>query len=178
MNIFFLSYSPDQCAKWMVDKHVVKMILESAQLLCTAHRVLDGNKFVDTTGKRKKTVYILEDQVKEIVLYSATHINHPSAVWVRESSYNYIWLYDHFCSLLDEYRHRYGKIHSCEKFKTILNQIPKNIPNQFQLTPVRCAMDKKFIISDDPIINYRNYYKKGKPHLFSWKNREKPPWIY
>lgn len=183
MNIFFISYSPEQAAKWMVDKHVVKMILESAQLLSTAHRVLDGTKYVDTTGKRKKTVYLFDDldvvsyHVKEALIYQATHINHPSAVWTRESDFNYTWLYDHFCALMDEYTYRYGKVHSCERLREILESHPENIPRTKEMTPIKCAMDEKYIISDDPIINYRNYYKFGKPHLFSWKKREMPKWL-
>ena len=89
MNIFFLSENPVQAAEWMVDKHVVKMILESAQLLSTAHRIIDGRETQgkSATGRNVKR-WILND-AREPVLYSATHINHPSAVWCRQSVENY-----------------------------------------------------------------------------------------
>ena len=90
MNIFYIDESPVQAARWMVDKHVVKMILESAQLLSTAHRVLDGMEVIvvnpDTNRKGKR--WILPD-AREGKLYKATHMNHQSAIWCRESIQNY-----------------------------------------------------------------------------------------
>ena len=91
MNIFYLHNDPKICAEMHVDKHCVKMILEYAQLLSTAHRVLDGtlvNGYSKTGRKQKR--YVLPDD-RDSVLYSATHINHPSAVWVRKSDANYAW---------------------------------------------------------------------------------------
>ena len=96
MNIFYLHNDPKTCAEMHVDKHCVKMILEYAQLLSTAHRVLDGTLNVGLSASgRKKTSYVLMDQ-RESVLYSATHINHPSAIWVRQSDKNYDWLFSLF----------------------------------------------------------------------------------
>ena len=83
MNIFYLDEDPILAAQMHCDKHVVKMILESAQLLSTAHRLLDGNKLADERG-----------------LYKATHINHPSSIWVRKSSENYYWLWNLYDQLL------------------------------------------------------------------------------
>lgn len=178
MNIFFLSNSPKQAAHWMVDKHVVKMILETAQLLSTAHRILDGKLEIGLTKTgRKKKNYCLTNMVLEENLYSATHVNHPSAIWARESNVNYSWLYDHFVELNKEYTFRYGKIHKCYALKDYLAKLPLNIPMTNEMTPIRCAMKDEFKISDDPIQNYRNYYKNGKVHLFSWKKRKPPAWI-
>ena len=67
MNIFYLHKDPKTCAEMHCDKHVVKMVLEYAQLLSTAHRVLDGDEWADKAQ-----------------LYKATHKNHPSAIWARE----------------------------------------------------------------------------------------------
>ena len=50
MNLFYLHDNPKDCANMHVDKHCVKMILEYAQLLSTAHRVLDGNQVVGKTA--------------------------------------------------------------------------------------------------------------------------------
>ena len=92
MNIFYLHHDVNKCAELHNDKHVVKMILEYAQLLSTAHRVLDGTLSIglSETG-RKQTRYVLPDN-RESKLYVATHINHPSAIWCRQSYANYVWL--------------------------------------------------------------------------------------
>jgi hypothetical protein len=177
MNIFYLSDDPIEAAQMMVDRHVVKMILESAQLLSTAHRVMDGEEQTVLSEKgRKKKVWKLHD-AREPILYSATHINHPSAVWCRQSVENYNWLVDHMFALMDEYTYRYDKRHKCQgELSYMLQSPPKNLKD-WDMTPIACAMDDKYVISDDPVINYRNYYKTGKTHLHSWKNREVPSWI-
>lgn len=183
MNIFYLDEDPAQAAQWMVDKHVVKMILESAQLLSTAHRVLDGtmismstNNFTSTGKARTKKVWMLYDS-REPVLYSATHINHPSAIWCRQSVENYNWLVDHFFALMAEYYHRYRKHHKCfGELSYMLQSPPKNL-KEWDMTPMPSAMDAKYIISDNPLTNYRNYYKLGKLDLHKWTNRNPPEWI-
>ena len=183
MNIFYLSESPRQCAEWMVDSHCVKMILETAQLLSTAHRVLDGKQeitegFTDEHGikHRKKTRWVLEDN-RDSVLYSATHINHPSAIWCRQSVENYNWLVDHLFALGDEYTYRYGKKHATiTKLGYMIQSPPFNLKD-WDWTPMPSCMDKQYIISDDPIVNYRHYYCEGKKNLHRWKKREKPEWM-
>lgn len=181
MNIFYLSKDPVQAAQYMVDKHCVKMILESAQLLSTAHRVLDGQETVGIrinteTGKaRKVKAWVLPDE-RDSKVYSATHINHPSAIWCRQSVENYNWLVDHFHALMDEYTFRYGKTHKSKEMAWWVSSPPKNL-QEYDATPVLCAMDEKYIISEDPVENYRNYYRNGKAHLFHWTKREKPEWL-
>ena len=115
MNIFYLSHDVTECAKQHVDKHAVKMILEYAQLLSTAHRFLDGTQHIGRSPSgRKQTRYVLPDE-REHLLYSATHINHPSGIWVRKSADNYMWLSDLLRALCHEYTYRYGKVHKCER---------------------------------------------------------------
>jgi hypothetical protein len=145
MNIFFLHDSPVVSAQAMTNKHVVKMILETAQLLSTAHHVLDS----ENTG-------FLEQ------LYKPTHKNHPSSIWTRESLANYDWLYRHFLALCKEYTFRYGKIHATEtKLKHLLYHYPKNIPNIPQ-TPIRLAITNTDYHKKDPVKSYRLYYRKEK----------------
>jgi len=176
LNIFYLDEDPKQCAEWMVDKHVVKMILETAQLLSTAHRVMDGVESIDTSSGRKKKVYTLNDS-RDYTLYSATHINHPSAVWARQSVSNYNWLVDHLFALSGEYTYRYGKTHlTMQKLGYVIQSPPYNL-KEYDMTPMPSCMDHQFIVSDDPITNYRNYYKVGKARMHSWKKREAPSWI-
>lgn len=168
MNIFYLSKNPMQAAEWMVDRHVVKMILESAQLLSTAHRVLDGEL------REKK--YVLFD-AREPILYKASHTNHPCAKWCRESVENYTWLVEHLYSLMDEYTFRYGKRHACfGELSFLLQSPPKNL-EKFDWTEPPSCMPDEYKISDNVIVNYRNYYKLGKKHLHKWKNRNPPEWI-
>jgi len=107
MNIFYLSHDPVQAAKYQYNKHVVKMILETAQLLCTAHHELGTN--ID-------------------IPYKATHKNHPSAIWVRSSAEAYMWAYEHMLALGKEYTKRYGKEHlTIAKCRDVLYTLPNGI---------------------------------------------------
>jgi hypothetical protein len=180
MNIFYIDKDPKVCAEQMVDKHVVKMILETAQLLSTAHRILDGEEYIGQSASgRKARRWRLPDD-RDTILYSATHINHPSAVWCRRSNNNYTWLFCHFLYLCKEYTHRYNnKIHKCEMnslFVERLSRLPTNIPVGY-FTPVTPAMADEYIISPDSVTNYRNYYRRGKTHLHKWTKRQPPEWL-
>jgi len=178
MNIFYLSHNPKECAAMHNDKHTVKMILEYAQLLSTAHRILDGHLSVGVskTG-RKRTVYTLPDH-RDSILYSATHINHPSAVWVRQSDQNYIWLCNLLLLLCEEYTCRYGKVHKVERdglAYVLLKNVPSNIP-QGSFSQPTPAMPDTYKVPGDSIASYRNYYNGGKQHLANWKVRGQPSW--
>ena len=164
MNIFYLDRDPVTAAQAMTDKHVVKMILESAQLLSTAHRVLDGTATIQLSksGARLTRYAHTND-----VLYKSTHINHPSAIWVRTSSSNYEWLYRHFCALCDEYTRRYNKVHATDlRLRSVLATPPTNLTNS-QHTLMPCAMPEQYIIAGDPVTSYRMYYLREKLHLQS-----------
>lgn len=178
MNIFYIDECPVQSAQWMVDKHVVKMILETAQLLSTAHRVIDGIETdgVSASGRRKK-MWMLRDE-RENILYQSTHINHPSAIWARDTLCNYQWLWKHLKALCEEYTHRYGKVHKVESsgLMNCLRQPPEYIKKHY-MTKMPSAMDEEYKISSNPIKNYRNYYKFGKASLHKWTNRQQPEWI-
>ena len=178
MNVFYIDRDPKLCAEWAVDSHCVKMILESAQLLSTAHRLLDGVEYTDKTktGRNVKRWRLPDD--RDTKLYSATHINHPSAVWARESNNKYNWLWCYLYEHCKEYTYRYGKIHKVEQsgLMKALQTPPHNIPIDYFMQPPS-AMDPKYVISDNAVENYRNYYKVGKAHLHKWKNRQPPAWI-
>lgn len=156
MNIFVLSYDPVEAAQMQCDKHVVKMILESAQMLSTAHHLCGD---------------------PDPIMYKPTHKNHPCSVWVRQSKANYKWLYDHFLALCMEYTHRYGKVHLCEtKLGQVLNQYPTKIKD-IGLTPFAVAMqaNPECIIKNDVVKSYRMYYKT-KTFSMVWTNRKTPGW--
>ena len=177
MNIFYIDEDPIKAAQMMVDKHVVKMILESAQLLSTAHRLYDG-RLIEGVSKsgRKQKQWVLPDE-RENVMYKATHMNHPSAVWCRDSVDNYNWLVEHFFALCEEYTYRYGKQHKCQAMGYHLQSPPMNL-RRLGLTPMPSAMADEYKISDDPLTNYRHYYKIGKSSMHSWKKRQAPEWIH
>jgi len=176
MNIFAVDKDPIQSAIWLVDKHIVKMVLETAQLLSTAHRILDGTEYTDKTktGRNVKR-WRLPDE-REVYLYSATHVNHPSAVWCRANNNNYNWLYCHFLGLLAEYTHRYGKTHKCDSMSEWLMRAPYNIEIG-HLTPVTPAMPDEYKVPHDSVSSYRNYYRVAKARMHKWTKREIPEWI-
>jgi hypothetical protein len=176
MNIFYLNKDPKVCAEMHVDKHCVKMILEYAQLLSTAHRVLDGHESItlSASGRKKKT-WSLDDNRND-VLYSATHINHPSAIWVRQSQENYKWLFSLFIELMREYNYRYGKIHACMRLASTLKDSPNNISSA-NFTEPTPAMPDHYKVVGDSIQSYKNYYLGDKQRMFSWKNRPTPQFI-
>lgn len=155
------------------------MILESAQLLSTAHRILDGTPLetVSSTG-RKKTIYKLSSYYDD-VLYSATHVNHPSAVWVRQSRANYNWLVSLLDELCKEYTYRYGKVHKCERDGLVnrLFRAPGNISTMRPFTEPTPAMPDQYKVPGNSIQSYKNYYNGEKQRMFSWKKREQPEWI-
>lgn len=160
MNIFRLSDDPTEAARMQCDKHVVKMPLETAQMLSTAHRLIDT---------------VSDDSV----LYKPTHKNHPSSVWVRENISNYIWTFCHFIALCDEYTHRYGKVHlSYTKLVDILSVPPKNIEHGDEtLTPLAMKDYPECMFPNDPVKSYRLYYATKKSRFnMKWTNREIPSW--
>lgn len=179
MNIFYLDQDPKSCAQQHVDKHVVKMILEYCQLLSTAHRVIDGVQTTATSKSgRSKKVFQLPDS-RDSVLYSATHVNHPSAVWVRQSSQNYLWLTSLLRELCTEYTARYGKVHKCES-SGLVDVLRTNVPRGISsagFTEPTPAMPDDFKVEGDSVMSYRNYYNGSKTRMFSWKNRNTPEWV-
>lgn len=165
MNIFWLDNELRTCASYHNDKHCVKMILEYAQLLSTAHRILDGDA-------NKKLSNVQADST----LYKATHINHPCAVWARESRQNYLTLHHLFTELLYEYEVRYGKKHKTSRLALMLSFPPKKIKDTNR-TPVPLCMPDEFKVPGNPVESYRNYYRGGKAHIAKWKVRKQPEWF-
>lgn len=177
MNIFVLDKNPIEAAKYMCDKHIVKMILESCQLLSTAHRILDGTKIeVITSKNRKYTKYVMNDDILENKLYKSTMVNHPCAIWCRQTSINYKWLATHTEQLLVEYSSRYNKTHASSDLSYWLYyHFPKNII-QGHLTPFALAMPDKYKCPDS-VLSYRNYYINEKVKFAKWKSGNIPYWF-
>lgn len=156
VNIFYLDHDPVLAARYQVDKHVVKMILETAQLLCTAHHM---------------------HGVGKDWMYKRTHYNHPSAIWCRETGANYMWLWTHGMALLDEYKLRYKREHACTYILKRLSSPPSPLLTSLNdRTPVRLAMPDIYK-HDCPVKSYRAYYKHGKKDLHQWSRRPVPTWI-
>lgn len=157
MNVFYLDRDTKLCAQYHTDKHVIKMILESAQLLCTAVNVKAG---------------------KQVSPYKTTHVNHPCSIWARQSLTNATWLYQLMIELDREYYHRYGKHHlSVEKLQDadILGLMFTYIPVG-EFTEPSLAMPDEYKVADR-VESYRNYYRNAKQHLHNWTNRGRPAWL-
>jgi hypothetical protein len=160
MNIFYLHPDPKIAAQMACDQHVLKMVVETAQLLSTAHRELDGDNVPDT-------------------LYKATHKNHPSAKWARESAANYAWTYEHFVALCEEYTHRYGKTHLTErKLRGVLATPPRGIQHGLWFQPPPQCMPDEYKRADT-VEAYRAYYQSPEKQRFAtWaKTRPAPCWF-
>ena len=154
MNIFYLDKCPDKAARLQYNKHVVKMILESAQMLCTAHHCF-GSVWQ-----------------KENVPYKQAHLNHPSTIWTRRSKSTYMWLYNHMIALGDEYKKRYGKTHlSITKCKDFLAIPPRHIQGDDWCQPPQAMPDE--YKTECSIQAYWNYYI-GEKHVVVNHNKEKP----
>ena len=149
MNIFYLDKDPYKAAKLQYNKHVVKMTLESAQMLCTAHHVY-GNP--------------------EDVPYRQAHRYHPSTIWVRENTLHYDWLYKHMIALGLQYTYRYGKVHlSIQKCLKALEVAPINMPTKSFEQPPQCMPDE---YKDKCSVKaYWNYYI-GEKHTVANKNEK------
>jgi hypothetical protein len=159
MNIFYVNENPTDAAICLPDKLVVKMPLESAQMLSTAHRVLDGDERADTLG-----------------LYKTAMKNHPCTIWVRETSDNYMWLYEHFYALCSEYTTRYGREHlSFTKLNDKLCNLPLNITISHKTTMPQAMPDE--YKCQDTIKAYRDYVVNEK-HYAQWTKlpERQPSW--
>lgn len=156
MNIFVLDDDPVLAAQYQCDKHVVKMTLETAQLLSTAYRSC-SHRGCET-------------------LYKSTHINHPCTVWVTESRANYRWLFAHFRALADEYRYRYYKTHaSWDKLADALSVMPSLLPNK-HMTPFAQAMPERYK-QPNAVDAYRAYYMGEKADFLAYTRRDRPSWM-
>ena len=177
MNIFYLNESPEISAIEHCDKHAVKMCVEYAQLLSTAHRVLDGIEYIGTTKtgrKAKRWRHPNSEMDKNLML--ASHVKHPSGIWCRETKGNYSWLLHLLVNLLKEYTHRYGKRHSVEDRLPYLNFIPKHISQDMRTTEMPQCMPEYCKVPGNPITAYKNYYINEKVRFATWKNRSIPQW--
>lgn len=144
MNIFYLHKDPVKAANVQYNKHVVKMILESAQMLCTAHHCYGSS------------------EQKANVPYRQAHLNHPSTVWARKSISTYMWLYDHMIALGKEYTKRYGKEHlTILKCRDFLATPPLHIQGNDFCEPPQCMPDE-YKVDNDTVTAYWNYYENEK----------------
>ena len=168
MNLFLLHKNLKKCARQHCDKHVVKMILELAQLLSTTWWVIDPEA--------------AEEMNSNGLIYRKTHTNHPVAVWTREHVNNYKMVSQLAIELCREYTFRYEKTHKTEeKIVFLMNNIPDLLDDDNDLVepwnttpPKQCFPEH--LKHEDPIRGYRNYYNECKHHLFAWKKRKVPSW--
>ncbi len=169
MNIFVLDENPHRAARYMCDKHVPKMVLETAQLLSTACHVLDKDNKYGIHGN----------------IYKPTHKNHPCSVWVRECKENYFWTFRHFVALSIEYTLRFGKTHKSSALVDILALYPCEFSEdavyksiERSRTPFAQAMPEQYKVPGDAVSAYRAYYIGEKSKFAKWEkpNARVPDW--
>ena len=161
MNIFYLHPDPNKAAAYHYDKHKVKMILEAAQMLCTAH-----HHYAE-----------LYEYDGSYIPYKKAHYNHPSTQWVRGNAIQYQYAYDMFVALCDEYTYRYGRTHlTDEKLRGLLNQLPNNISLGQWSEPPQCMPDD-VKVEGNSLNAYHKYYAKYKKDFAVWTKREVPTFM-
>jgi len=158
MNLFYTDKNPHVAARDLCDKHVVKMILEAAQMMCTAHTELSSTL------------------IPADVCYKPTHVNHPSAVWVRASKTQYAWCYEWWVAMCSEYYARYGKVHlTYKKLHEYIGIVPHSIATRYSFVePPQCMPDE--FKHDITTVAYREYMRVEKNHMAAWAHSEKPYW--
>jgi len=174
MNIFYLDKNPETSAKYHNDKHTVKMIVEYAQLMSTAHRLLDGDMYIEISKANRKIKRWKLNDSRENILYKASHMNHPSNIWVRESTKHYDYILRMFKELLKEYTKRYKKIHKTSELLPVLNSYPMNLKDNGFIQPPQAMPD--YCKNEDSVLAYRNYYILEKNKFNTYKT-EKPFWL-
>ena len=149
MNIFVVDIDPTIAAQSLCDKHIVKMSIESAQLLCS---------YYPNTAPYKRSYH-----------------NHPCAIWCRESLSNYLWLVCHGLALCDEYSYRYGRVH---KSRAVIEWCGINLPSIVDtgLTRFRLCMPDEYKVTN-VVESYRAYYRGEKKYLLTYTKREPPEWL-
>jgi hypothetical protein len=153
LNIFLLDQDIERCAQYHCDQHVVKMILESVQIMCTSL----NNLGLETP-------------------YRSTHSNHPCVLWVGESFDNFLWLKDLTLLLNDEYQYRFDTQKNHRSIE-VLHSISGYRYARRGLTPFAQAMPVEYRIPDNPVRAYRRFYCAEKSHFARWTKREKPEWF-
>tara|TARA_R110002012_G_scaffold3177_6_gene14857 strand:- start:2592 stop:3245 length:654 start_codon:yes stop_codon:yes gene_type:complete len=185
MNIFALSKCPEESAKQMIDKHVIKMPTETCQML---HTNILYMQYVHVHGKepKLKDLKVFHKEIGSNLMKPAM-LNHPSTIWARQSIANFHWLYQHGMALCEEYTYRYNKVHASQDRIIIGMRQREGINYSFPvtgLTPVTIAMFDKFRIPNTydkhcwkfVIDSYRHYYLEGKWKMAEWKEDRQPKW--
>ena len=179
MNIFFLDRDPKLCAEYHCNKHVVKMIVESSQMLGSAYYVSNGITSKKQINQKfiSKVFSNFPRQLNGVPHpYGIGYVNHPCTIWTRSCWENWNWLLDLANNLCNEYTDRYNKIHACSK---ILTWMESNVPTLKELgdisTPALAMPDD--CKTSDPVESYRSYYKKYKLGFAKWPENKIPDWI-
>lgn len=160
MNIFVLSSKPAVAARMLCDAHVVKMTLESAQILSTVWR----------------WYYPRPPKNWDEIVYASTHLRHPCVQWTMRSADNYDWLVAHALEIAAQYTQRYGKVHASETVVHTLKNAPYAL-NRCGHTPFVQCMPERYRVPGDPVLAYRAYYLGEKMHFAHWRHTEPPYWL-
>lgn len=180
MNLFLLAIDPRENAEMHCDQHVVKMILEATQVMCS---VLHIDKALGTYTPRALTKdesrLVRESSVQTPQWYKPTHVNHPLVIWARTSLENFLFVKQYALALTEEYKFRFQKLSHRSGELCASLPIPKYIP-QFHPSPitfVTCMPDEFRIDISDPVACYREFYKKSKSTFAKYRHRHPPKWL-
>lgn len=164
MNLFILSDNKELSAIYHTDKHIVKMPTETAQMLSFAYHL-------PTLWNKDKPDFIMA--------FSKTHNLHPCSIWMQKSLSNWNYTAEFGLELYKEYQHRFNKPDKHQRARKIFEFALSNPPQiaDIGLTKFAEAMPEESKIHPCPILNYRNYYRVWKNHIFKWSKRDTPDWI-
>lgn len=182
MNVFVLDKNPRKAAEYHCNKHVVKMILETCQMMTTACWIdllyKHGKKTSDFKKQKDMQGWLFENVTEDLrPPWRMTHINHPCSVWTRESMDNYWWLGELGINLLLEYHTRYKKIHRATKIFDWLFLHPPDLPN-VGLTPHPICMPEIYKKEDNVVASYRSFYIGDKSRFAKWEPQAQIPKWY
>lgn len=161
MNIFVTNEHPKLAAESLDDKRVIKMVLESVQMLCTAMNYHGATQ----------------------APYKSTHVNHPSNIWARATRGNFMWLYWHATELMNQYEYAYDKMHKCTDYMDLIFEAARFIPDG-GITPfANCAANSEKGVSYKHLTDVTEAYRRylvdrwnGDMRKPTWKNRNMPFW--
>lgn len=191
VNIFYLDHDPAVAARYHCDKHVVKMVTETAQLLSTVWQVvqpelvtvewnLDSAYEGNLVGPPSDELSVWHAHLGRQRIYKKTHVNHPCALWAGANTGNYEWLWRLGVELAYEYQHRYKRQHATLSVLYTLECPPPKLPEGEQTQPPP-VMPEELTVSAgeeyDTVASYRNLYVEAKQWLLAWTRRAPPEWL-
>lgn len=179
MQIFFVDRDPAQAARSLMDQHVIKMAIESLQLLSTAWHIAKPDsvvwKDVETSESRRMNATVARPFLNGMRIYLATHEHGRLASWVAESKAHYAWLWQHAAALVGERQYRFNTpVAGIQEPLVALGQIPDLSTDEWIDPPLLVDDD---LVDLESVDAYREHYRRNKAKLGRWTERQPPEWL-